>query len=71
MTDQELIFTMPGERVTSEISQKEQTADFPKSREVARTETERELGHRVATPENFLETAESGKRRRISSGKTE
>lgn len=71
MTDQELIFTMPGELVTSEISPKEQPADFPKSREGDRTETERELEHRVATPENFLETAESGKRRRISSGKTE
>ncbi len=81
MTDLELIFTMLGERVTTEISQKEQPESFPKSREVARRggrvagvarkETERELGHSVATPENFLDSADSGKRQRISSGKQE
>ncbi len=81
MTDLELIFTMLGERVTTEISQKEQPESFPKSCEVARRggrvagvarkETERELGHSVATPENFLDSADSGKRQRISSGKQE
>ncbi|MDV0443486.1 BRO family protein [Methanorbis rubei] len=79
MTDLELIFTMLGERVTTEISQKEQPESFPKSREVARrggrvagvarTETERELGHSVATPDNFLGESDSSKRRRVASGK--
>ncbi|MDU9377101.1 hypothetical protein McpSp1_17470 [Methanocorpusculaceae archaeon Sp1] len=79
MTDLELIFTMLGERVTTEISQKEQPESFPKSREVARrggrvagvarTETERELGHSVATSDNFLDESNSTKRRRVASGK--
>ncbi|MDV0441702.1 hypothetical protein [Methanorbis furvi] len=79
MTDLELIFTMLGERVTTEISQKEQPESFPKSREVARrggrvagvarTETERELGHSVATSDNFLDESDSSKRRRVASGK--
>ena len=64
MDDLELIFTMLGERVTTEISQKEEPETFLKSKKiakrrgkvagVAREETEKELGRSVSTPDNFL-----------------
>lgn len=64
MDDLELIFTMLGERVTTEISQKENPETFKESRiiakrggkvaGVARKETEKELGRSVSTPDNFL-----------------
>ena len=65
MDDLELIFTMLGERVTTEISQKEDPETFEQSRQiakrggkvagVARKETERELGRSVSTPANYLQ----------------
>ena len=64
MTDLELIFTMLGERVTTEISQQEKPEDFEENKDVARRggnvagvarkETERELGHSVICSENYL-----------------
>lgn len=64
MSDLELIFTMLGERVTTEISQKEKPATFTKSKQVAqrggnvagvaREQAEKELGRSVVSPENFL-----------------
>lgn len=64
MDDLELIFTMLGERVTSEISQQEDPETFEESRQiakrggkvagVARKETEKELGRSVSTPNNYL-----------------
>lgn len=64
MDDLELIFTMLGERVTTEISQKEDPETFEESRKiakrggkvagVARKETEKELGRSVSTPNNYL-----------------
>lgn len=64
MDDLELIFTMLGERVTTEISQKEEPETFLESKKiakrggkvagVAREETEKELGRSVSTPDNFL-----------------
>lgn len=64
MTDLELIFTMLGERVTTEISQQEKPEDFEENRHVARRggnvagvarkETEKELGHSVISSENYL-----------------
>ena len=66
MDDLELIFTMLGERVTTEISQKEDPETFEESRQiakrggnvagVARKETEKELGRSVSNPNNFLPT---------------
>ena len=66
MDDLELIFTMLGERVTTEISQKEDPETFEESRQiakrggnvagVARKETEKELGRSVSTPNNYLST---------------
>lgn len=64
MDDLELIFTMLGERVTTEISEKEKPETFNESKKVAqrggkvagvaRKETEKELGRSVSTPKNFL-----------------
>lgn len=68
MTDLELIFTMLGEKVTTEISKKEKPDNFNKNRKVAkrggsvagvaRKETEKELGHSIVSDENFLQTSE-------------
>ena len=64
MDDLELIFTMLGERVTTEISQKEKPETFDKNKTVAkrggkvagtaRKEAEGELGRSVVTKENNL-----------------
>ena len=64
MSDLELIFTMLGERVTTEISQKEKPDTFTKSKQVAqrggnvagvaREQAEKELGRSIISPENFL-----------------
>lgn len=64
MDDLELIFTMLGERVTTEISEKEEPDTFDKNKKiarrggnvagVARRETEKELGRKVSTPKNYL-----------------
>lgn len=64
MSDLELIFTMLGERVTTEISQKEKPDTFTKSKQVAQRggnvagvaceQAEKELGRSVVSPENFL-----------------
>ena len=70
MTDLELIFTMLGERVTTEISQQEKPETFAESKRVARRggnvagvarkETERELGHSVVSGQNFLDKNPDG-----------
>lgn len=64
MTDLELIFTMLGERVTTEISQTEKPDTFEKNKKVAkrggsvagtaRRETEKELGRSVVSKQNYL-----------------
>ena len=64
MTDLELIFTMLGEKVTTEISKKEKPETFDKSKKVAkrggrvagtaRKETEKELRRSVITMQNYL-----------------
>ena len=64
MTDLELIFTMLGEKVTTEISKEEKPDTFEKNRKVAkrggrvagnaRKQTEKELGKSIITKENFL-----------------
>lgn len=66
MDDLELIFTMLGERVTTEISQKENPDTFNKSKKIAkrggnvagiaREQTEKELGRSVISPTNYLES---------------
>ena len=69
MTDLELIFTMLGERVTTEISQQEKPETFDENKKVAnrggnvagiaRKQTEKELGHSVISSENYLDINES------------
>lgn len=64
MTDLELIFTMLGEKVTTEISKKEQPEGMPENIKVAnrgggvaghaRKLTEHELGESVISENNFL-----------------
>ena len=64
MTDLELIFTMLGERVTSEISANEKPETFEGNRKVAqrggrvagtaRKETEKELGRSIISKDNLL-----------------
>lgn len=64
MNDLELIFTMLGERVTTEISEKEQPETIHESKKVAkrggnvagiaRKQTEKELGHSVVSKNNLL-----------------
>lgn len=64
MTDLELIFTMLGEKVTTEISQTEKPDTFVKNKKVAkrggnvagtaRRETEKELGRSIVSKQNYL-----------------
>jgi len=72
MTDLELIFTMLGEKVTTEISQKEKPEDMPQNKKVAkrgggvagkaRKETEKELGRSVISEENYLDDSNDVKK---------
>lgn len=69
MTDLELIFTMLGEKVTTEISKREKPSGMPENKKVAsrggkvagnaRKETEHEIGKRVASSDNHLHLLES------------
>lgn len=71
MTDLELIFTMLGERVTTEISKNEKPIDFKENKSVAnrggsvagraRKETEKEIGKSVITRKNYLPKIKSTK----------
>lgn len=64
MTDLELIFTMLGEKVTTEISHQEKPETFTENKQVAgrggkvagnaRKDTEKELGRSVISNENYL-----------------
>jgi len=72
MTDLELIFTMLGEKVTTEISLKEKPKGMPQNKKVARRgggvagkarkETEKEIGRSVISGENYLDTSEKVKK---------
>ncbi len=72
MTDLELIFTMLGEKVTTEISKNEKPETFEKNKKVAnrggavagkaRKNTEKELGRSVVSRENYLPVKKSVKR---------
>ena len=65
MTDLELIFTMLGERVTTEVSQKEKPVGMRENVKVAkrggsvagvaRKAAEKEIGHSVVSDSNFLD----------------
>jgi DNA-damage-inducible protein D len=72
MDDLELIFNMLGERVTTEISQQEKPDTFVKNKKVAkrggnvagnaRKQTEKEIGRRVVSKDNYLQNPENRKR---------
>ncbi len=71
MTDLELIFTMLGERVTTEISEIEKPETFSDNKKVARRgggvagvareKTENEIGKSVTSKENYINKPESRK----------
>jgi len=72
MNDLELIFTMLGERVTTEISQIEQPDSLDKNKIVAkrggnvagkaRKETEKEIGKSVVSKDNYLSNSQANSR---------
>lgn len=72
MNDLELIFSMLGERVTTEISQQEKPDTFTKNKFVAarggsiagnaRKQTEKELGRSVISKKNYLSEPENRKK---------
>ncbi|HOS83480.1 MAG TPA: BRO family protein [Bacteroidales bacterium] len=76
MTDLELIFTMLGERVTTEISQTEKPETFSENKRVAqrggkvagvaRKQTEKELGRSIISKGNFKTLDKTNKDKRIS-----
>ncbi len=71
MTDLELIFTMLGEKVTTEISVNEKPQGMPANKRVAgrggsvagkaRIETEKELGRSVISDQNYLQSKQNKK----------
>lgn len=71
MDDLELIFTMLGERMTTELSQQEKPDSFDKSKDVAkrggkvagnaRIDAEKELGRPVRTKQNYLYVSDKKK----------
>ena len=74
MTDLELIFTMLGEKVTTEISKKEKPDTCDKNRKVAkrggtvagkaRKDTEKELGRSIVSKENFLRLEDKSRKKK-------
>lgn len=74
MTDLELIFTMLGEKVTTEISKKEKPESFEKSKKVAkrggkvagkaRKDTEKELGRSISSRKNYLQIEDNSKKKK-------
>jgi hypothetical protein len=75
MNDLELIFTMLGERVTTEITRKDDAKGFDECEDGAkrggrvagnaRKETEKEIGRPITSSENYLKISERKKRKRI------
>lgn len=75
MTDLELIFTMLGERVTTEISKKEKPTTFSKSKNVAkrggnvagnaRKNAEKEIGESIISSNNYLIKSEGKKKKQL------
>jgi len=74
MTDLELIFTMLGEKVTTEISKKEKPDTFVKNKKVAkrggrvagkaRKDTEKELGRSVISRQTYLQVEDNRKKKK-------
>ncbi|MBU2590023.1 MAG: Bro-N domain-containing protein [Nanoarchaeota archaeon] len=72
MNDLELIFTMLGERMTTELSQEEKPETFDKSKDIAkrggkvagnaRVDAEKELGRPVTTRQNYFSITDKKKK---------
>ncbi len=81
MNDLELIFSMLGERVSTEITRKEDAQGYAKVENAAqrggrvagnaRKETERELGRPIVSGENYLSEPEKDKRKQIRDDRKE
>ena len=81
MNDLELIFTMLGERMTTELSQDEKPETFDKSKDVAkrggkvagnaRIEAEKELGRPITSKKNYLSEPEKKTKKLIKNKKDE
>ena len=77
MNDLEIIFNMLGERVSTEITRKEDAQGFIENKNAAkrggrvagnaRKETEKELGRSITSKENYLSEPEKKKRKLIKS----
>jgi hypothetical protein len=75
MDDLELIFSMLGERVSTEITRKDNSQGFNECKDAskrggrvagnARKETEKEIGRKVSSNENYIDAPEKNKRKRI------
>lgn len=75
MTDLELIFTMLGEKVTTEISKREKPDTFTKNKQVAkrgggvagnaRKEAEKEIGESIVSSDNYLIESEKKKKLKL------
>jgi len=73
MTDLELIFTMLGERVTTEISQTEKPDGMEENKKIAkrggnvagkaRKDTEKEIGRSIISENNYLDKGDEGIKR--------
>ncbi len=76
MNDLELIFSMLGERVSTEITRKEDAQGYKKVEDAAkrggrvagnaRKETEKEIGRPITSNENYLKAPEKEKRKEIT-----
>ncbi|MFH1526333.1 MAG: BRO family protein, partial [Bacteroidota bacterium] len=75
MTDLELIFNMLGEKVTTEISKREEPDTFDKNKQVAkrgggvagnaRKEAEKEIGKSIVSSDNYLIESEKKKKLKL------
>ncbi|MEK6949625.1 MAG: Bro-N domain-containing protein [Nanoarchaeota archaeon] len=79
MNDLELIFSMLGERVTTEITKSKDAQEFDECSDAAkeggevagnaRKDAERRIGKSIVTSENYLENQEKDKRKRLEESK--
>ncbi len=75
MNDLELIFTMLGEKVTTEITKSKDAKEFNECKTAAneggtvagnaRQDAERRIGHSIISGENYLDVPENEKRKRL------
>ena len=79
MNDLELIFTMLGERVTTEITRNKNAREFDECSDAAkeggevagsaRKDAEKRIGKPITSTENYLDAGEKEKRKRLANGR--